>query len=88
MIILFSVLDQNTFVQNKVTEGLTCLLPCPLNFVEQSYSHFQEVEEIDDTKKLIFFFLIFGRIALAIPVYELAMSVCLSVRPSVCQHFG
>ena len=31
---------------------------------------------------------IFGRIALAIPVYELAMSVCLSVRlsvhPSVC----
>ena len=26
---------------------------------------------------------IFGRIALAIPVYELAMSVCLSVRPSV-----
>ena len=33
-----------------------------------------------------------GRIALAIPVYELAMSVCLSVRPSVrpsvCQHFG
>ena len=27
--------------------------------------------------------LIVGRIALAIPVYELAMSVCLSVRPSV-----